>query len=318
MIFAIRTYKHTGSTKVIGFIGMLCFMFLGLTSVHGQQAFSYTQYMNDLTPINPASTLFDGDGGFNLLARKQWAGIVGAPTTLFFDGNLPIKATNGTAGFVFENNKFGPENLTELNGFYAQSVRLGWEQYLALSLNVGLRSYTANNTQLDPTDKALGPDINQSKPNLGFSVLYYSKTAYVGLSVPELTIRNLGKASVTNNNYFRNNYFLTAGITQELSEGIKIKPALLVSYTRGLPLITDISAMASFNDVFGVGLNYRTNNEAALIVSTDFLLFHVGYSYQFGVSGTTIGGFTNTTQEITIGYRLSHKRFNIDRVKRVF
>ena len=318
MILAEKRNKLKLSALKGWVLAMLCFLIIGTKTVNGQQTFSYTQYMNDLTPINPASTLVEGVGSFNMLARKQWAGIPGAPTTLFFDGNLPIKSTNGAAGVLFENSKFGPENLTELNAFYAQSVRIGWEQYLALSLNVGFRSYRANYTELDPNDKALGPDINQSKPNLGFSIMYYSKSAYIGLSLPELTIRNLGKASVQDNNYFRNNYFITAGIAQEISDGIKIKPATLISYTRGLPIIADVSAIALFNDVFGVGLNYRTNNEAALIVTTDFLLFHVGYSYQFGVSGSTIGGYTNATQEITIGYRLGRKKFNIDKVKRVF
>lgn len=318
MILTSKTNKQRVSALVGKCIVLLCFLLVVSNRVICQQTFSYTQYMNDLTPINPASTMVEDVGSFNLLARKQWAGVAGAPTTLFFDGNLPVRSTNGSAGFVFENNKFGVESLTSLNAFYAQSVRLGWDKYLALSLNVGYRSYIANYTQLDPNDKALGPDINQSKPNLGFSIMYYSKTAYIGLSVPQLTVRNLGKASVLDNNYFRNNYFITGGITQEISDGIKIKPATLISYTRGLPLLADVSAMAMFNDQFGVGLNYRTNNEAALLISTDFLLFHVGYSYQFGVSGATIGGFTNATQEITIGYRLTPKKFNIDKVKRVF
>ena len=76
-------------------IAMLFFLLIGFQGVKGQQTFSYTQYMNDLTPINPASTLEEGVGSFNMLARKQWAGIPGAPTTLFFDGNLPVKSTNG-------------------------------------------------------------------------------------------------------------------------------------------------------------------------------------------------------------------------------
>ena len=318
MIIGNKKDKKKGLANGLREIGLLFFLLMFTYVVKGQHSFSYTQYMNDLAPINPASSLVEANGSFNLLARKQWAGVPGAPTTLFFDGNLPVKSLNGTAGFIFESNKYGVENLTQLKGFYAQSVRLGWEQYIGLSLNVGFRSYIANYTQLDPTDKALGPDINQSKPNIGFSVIYYSRSFYTGISVPDLTVRNLGKTSVQDNNYFRNNYFVTAGFTQEISDGIKLKPATLLSYTRGVPLIADVSAIVLFNDVLGVGLNYRTSNESALIVTTDLLLFHVGYSYQFGVSGTTIGGYTNATQEITIGYRLGRKKFNIDRVKRVF
>jgi len=56
-----------------------------------------------------------------------------------------------------------------------------------------------------------------------------------------------------------------------------------------------------------LGVNYRTNNDAALIITTDFSSFYVGYSYQFGVSTTSIGGYSNATQEITLGFRISKK-----------
>lgn len=302
---------------VVSLIFFYCLLFA--INANCQQTFSYTQYMNNLTPINSAYSLMDNDGSFNMLARKQWAGINGAPTTLFFNGNIPLEKINGSAGLIFENDKFGPESLTEINAFYAQSVKIGDDVFLALSLNAGFKNYVANYSGLDPNDPAL-TDVRENKPNLGFGVLFYTPAFYIGVSVPELTIRNLGEASLLDNNYFRNNYFFTAGITAKLSEGIKFKPAALVSYTRGVPLITDMSGTFVFGDFLGVGLNYRTNTDAALIISTDFSLFHVGYSYQFSTSGSTIGGYNNATQEITIGIRFGKRGLhaNTEATPRVF
>jgi len=296
------------TSKQVVIMMMLC---LGTKIGYGQQSFSYTQYMNNLTPLNSAYALMDNDGSFNMLARRQWAGINGAPTTLFFNGNIPLEKINGSAGLIFENDKFGPENLTEINAFYAQSVQLGEGNFLAVSLNLGFKNYVANYSQLDPNDPAL-TDVRENKPNLGFGVLYYTKAFYIGVSVPELTIRNLGQASLLDNNYFRNNYFFTAGITATLSEGFKFKPAALVSYTRGVPLITDVSGTLVFGDFLGLGLNYRTNHDAALIISTDFSVFHVGYSYQFSTSGTTIGSYSNATQEITFGIRFGKRGLHVN------
>jgi type IX secretion system PorP/SprF family membrane protein len=274
---------------------------------YGQQTFSYTQYMNNLTPINPAYSLIDQKGNFDMLARRQWAGVDGAPTTLFFDGNLPLEGVKGSAGLIIENDKFGVENLTEINAFYAQAVQLSDEKFLAVSFTLGFKNYVADYSQLDPNDPALSPDTRENKPNVGFGVMYYSKNFYLGLSVPELAVRNLGEASLLDNNYFRNNYFLTGGFTLEPVDGIKLKPAALVSYTRGVPLITDISGTLVIKDFLGIGINYRTNNDAALIITTDFSSFYVGYSYQFGVSTTSIGGYSNATQEISLGIRFNKK-----------
>jgi len=52
------------------------------------QSFSFTQYMDNLTPINPAYSLLDQANSINTMARKQWVGIDGAPTTFLINGKL--------------------------------------------------------------------------------------------------------------------------------------------------------------------------------------------------------------------------------------
>lgn len=300
------------------FISFFLFFTFNTTNLLGQQTFSYTQYMNHPLPLNMATSLQDAGGSINLLVRKQWVGIDGAPSSFFVDGFLPIKKLNGTAGIIAENDKYGPESLTEFNAFYAQSVKLGETQFLGLSLNLGLRNYIANYTQLNPLDPALGPNINEIKPSLGFSLLYYSKTIYLGLSVPELTIRNLGKNTLLDNNFFRNNYFFMGGLNLKVVDGVQFKPASLVSYSRGVPPIADFSVMFLFGGAIGAGLNYRTNNESAIIITTDFNLFKVGYSYQFGLLSESLGRFIIPTQEITLSFRLGKKKFDSEKIKKVF
>src|ERR1700744_5158477 len=79
---------------------MLLVLLLG-TEVKGQtQQFSYTQYMDNLTPLNPAYSLLDKAGSLNMLGRKEWVGVDGAPTTFLFNGNIPIPSISAAAGAI--------------------------------------------------------------------------------------------------------------------------------------------------------------------------------------------------------------------------
>src|SRR6185437_14164635 len=78
-----------------------------------QQPFSYAQYMDNLTPHNPAYSLIDRAGSINTLASKKLVGINGAPTTFLLDANLPIESINGSTGLIVFNDKVGVENETE-------------------------------------------------------------------------------------------------------------------------------------------------------------------------------------------------------------
>ena len=108
------------------------------------------------------------------------------------------------------------------------------------------------------------------------------------------------------------------GLDLKVVNGIQFKPATLLSYTRGVPMIADFSGMFLFSNALGAGLNYRTNNETAIIVTTDFNLFEVGYSYQFGLLSESLGRFTVPTQEITINFRLGKRKFDLEKLKRIF
>lgn len=268
-----------------------------------QQSFSYAQYMDNLTPHNPAYSLIDKAGSINTLASKQLVGIDGAPTTFLLNANLPIEPINGAVGLIVFNDKVAIENETEFNAYFAKAIQLGPSAFLAVSLNAGLRNYVANYSQLAADDPTFKNDIRQTKPNVGFGVMYYSDRFYLGLSVPELTITSLGTASVQNNSNFRNNYYFAGAFITDVSEDITFKPATLVSYTKGVPLIADVSGTFYLKEILGLGLNYRTNKQMAGIITLNFDSFHIGYSYQFGTSSANLGGFNNATNEVTLGYR---------------
>jgi len=270
-----------------------------------QSAASYTQYMDNLTPLNSAYSLLDKAASVNLLGRTQYVGIQGAPNTFIFDGNVPIENIDGAAGLIINNDNFAIEHQTEVNAYFSKAVQLSADHYLAVSLDAGFRNYIADYSGLAPGDPAFANDVRETKASVGFGVLYYTDTYYFGVSVPQLTLRDLGSGSILDNNYFRNHYYFSGAFIGNLEDNgdIKIKPAALVSYSRGVPLIADMSATIYFKSILGLGVNYRTNGEMAGILSYNFGAFHIGYSYQFGTTSDDLGGLSNATHEITLGYR---------------
>ena len=289
-------YKLAGMLLLIAFAG---------NGAKAQQFFSYSQYMNNLMPLNSAYSLIDKNGSLNALVRRQWTGIEGAPSTFIFNGNLPIEAVNGAAGLMVMNDQFAVEHLTEINGFFAKGIQLSQNQFLGVSLNAGIRRYVANYSSLDATDPQFRNDVRENKPNIGFGIMYYSDHHYLGVSVPELSIRDLGNASAQRSDYFRNHFnFAGAYLFGKDGDDVRAKPAALATYTKGVPFILDFSTTIYFKELLGVGANYRTNNEMSGIISITSDILKLGYSYQFGTSSNNLGGrLSNATHEISLSYR---------------
>lgn len=286
--------------------GAMCLvMFLIINSAKGQQSASYTQYMGNLTPFNSAYSVVDNVASVNILFRSQYVGIQGAPNTFIFNGNMPLQSGSGAAGLIINNDNFAVEHQMLVNAYFAKSVQLSKDAFLCVSLNAGFRNYVADYAGLAPGDPVFADDIRETKASVGFGILYYTDSYYIGVSVPQLTFRDLGEGSLLDNNYFRNHYFISAAYLANLGDegDIKIKPAVLVSYVRGVPLIADISTTFYVKDVLGIGVNYRTNNEMAGIVSYNVHNFRIGYSYQFGTTSNNLAGISNATHEITLSYR---------------
>jgi type IX secretion system PorP/SprF family membrane protein len=268
------------------------------------QSFSFTQYMDNLTPFNPAYSVLDQAYSVNTMAKKQFVGIDGAPTTLLLNGNIPIESINGAAGLIVFNDQIAVEHLTEVNAYFSKAIQLGQSDYLAVSLNAGIRNYVANYSTVGPEDPTFANDVRQTRPNIGFGVMYFTDWYYLGISAPELTITSLGTASVQSAYNFRSHYYFTGALLADMAEDFKLKPSVLISYAKDVPLVTDISGIFYMKETLGLGASYRINNSlAAGLITLNLDQVHVGYSYQFGTSSNNLGGFNLATHEVTLSYR---------------
>src|SRR5579872_5380856 len=167
-ILSISTIRFPAASLLV------VFSFFCLSRVKAQQFFSYAQYMNNLAPLNSAYSLLDNNGSINALVRKQWVGVPGAPATFVFNANLPLEPIGASSGLIAMDDQLAVEHLTEINAYFAKSVRLTESNYLAVSLNAGIRRYVANYSSLDANDPVFSENLDETKPNLGFGLLLYS------------------------------------------------------------------------------------------------------------------------------------------------
>jgi type IX secretion system PorP/SprF family membrane protein len=305
----INLSRYTGIAA-----GIVAMLLTGIKTANAQQQqfFSYSQYMNNLTPLNSTYSLLEKAGNISGLVRKQWTGIDGSPTTFIFNASLPIQSINSAAGLIVLNDQLAKEHLTEINAFFAKGIQLAENQYLGVSLNAGLRRYVANYSSLTDNDPLFRNDVRENQPNIGFGVMYYTNHYYFGVSVPELSLRSLGTASIQSNDAFRNHYnFAAAYLFGKEEDNIRAKPAVLATYTKNVPFVADMSMTLYVKSMLGFGLNYRTNQEMSGILSVTSDILKLGYSYQFGTASNNIGGrLGRATHEITLTYRFGSDLLN--------
>jgi type IX secretion system PorP/SprF family membrane protein len=278
------------------------FSLIGITGANAQQnLIKYTQFADNLTPFNQAYSMLDKAGSVSSLVSRQFIDIQnGAPTALMLNLNVPFENVNASGGLVIKNNSEGPETLTEINAFFAKSIQLTSNQFLAVSLNVGFRKYVFEDP--DPTDPEF-TDVRQTDPNLGFGIMLYSDNYYLGLSVPELTIRSLGNAAAVSQVELENHYYFSGAYLAPLDEDFQLKPAVLVAYAKGASAVMAASATLYIQNVLGLGASYNTDKHVGGILSVNLDRFKVGYSYQVGTASGNFSAANSATHEVTLSYR---------------
>ncbi len=287
-------------------IGLLILAFSSLASeqLSAQQAYSYTQYMNNLTPLNSAYNAVSGSHNLSALVRQQWTGIEGAPSTVFITGGFNLPTIKSSAGLIIANTRAGIEKQFEATAFFAKSVSLAENTQLTVSGNAGISQFNANYNELDSFDPKFRDNVSTTAGLLGLGLMLHSDKFYVGVSVPRISLQDGNSKQRINPEYYA-----MGGYIFDTGTSLKIKPAVLLSYVSNLPFKTDVSVTAYLKEQIGLGVNYGSNKEFAGIISYAFknnLAF--GYSYQFAAGAQNLGSGANSTQELSLRYHFGSKK----------
>lgn len=298
--------------KLITFIA-----FIVTTLLWSQQDAQYTQYMYNMSVINPAYTT-DNLGIVNLgaLHRTQWVGVDGAPKSSNLFAHTPLN-DKIEVGFSMINDNIG--DVVKENNLYADiAYKLNLEENgnLSFGIKTGITFFDVNFNDfvLESGDVFTDPDfaenINKSYFNFGVGAYYNKDNYYVGLSVPNLlNSKHLDRDNGKYQGSEQMHVFLTGGYVFEISELVKFKPAFMSKIVKGSPVAFDITANVLYDNRFEFGLGYRIEDAFSAMFNVKATPeLRIGYAYDHTVSN--LGPFSSGSHEIFVLYDLD--LFNIN------
>jgi len=275
---------------------------------YAQQDPQFTQYMYNMSVINPAYATAD-EGMLNLGGhyRTQWVGLEGAPKTGSFFAHTPIN-DKIEIGISFTNDNIG-DVVSENNVFadFAYVIPIGYESNISFGLKAG---FTFFDTTFDgfilqsgntSTDIAFNENITKAFPNLGLGAFFFTDYYYLGFSAPNMLS---SKHIETENGIIATgvenvHYFFTGGYVFDLNRDLKLKPSFMAKSVKGAPLAVDITANVLVNQRLEAGLGYRFGDAVTGMVN--FRInpqLRIGYAYDYTTSN--LGSFNSGSHEIFI------------------
>jgi len=274
--------------KKIYFIAILA---LAITELRAQQDPHYTQYMYNMSVMNPAYAGSKESLSGGLLYRKQWIEIEDAPTTGTFFIHSPVGRNVGL-GLSVISDKIGPVEENNIYADFSYTLNLGGEHKVAFGLKGGLTMHKIDFNyifttlpQQSPLDPFSAGNPNNTFLNIGSGVFYYTNKYYVALSVPNMLKSKYLDFSGAQYGTEVIHYFLTGGYVFDLNPNLKFKPSTMIKSSVNAPTSIDVSANFMFYDKLELGATYRREDSFGGMINFAITPgLRVGYAYDHVIS----------------------------------
>ena len=309
-----QTYQCRYRQALIG----LLFMLSITSATWGQREPQYTQYMYNIGSFNPAYIGSVEKPDISLLYRSQWIDIPGAPRTLRFGINMPLKNEKHGIGFNVISDELGPSSQTYVDLGYSFQVFLSDNTKLAFGLDAGgsfLNVDFTEGTFENPGEPILDNQIVKTfYPTVGAGTFVYGDDWYLGASVPNFLTDELYSTDVARIVEDRLQVNFIGGVVFDLNTNLKFKPAFLINFISGAPATVNASANFLIKDAFTAGVSYRVDN--ALSALAGFQVSNsifIGYSYDYAT--TALADYSNGSHEFIMKFYLGEGIGREPRVK---
>ena len=278
-----------------------------------QQDPHYTQYMYNMTVVNPAYAGSRGLPVLTLLGRTQWVRVKGGARTATLSLDAPVGRAVGL-GFSVIHDEIGPVKENNVYGDFSFTVFTGEEGRLAFGIKAGATFLDIGLLSTVTPGDPLNVPVNQISPNFGAGIYYYTDKFYVGLSAPNfLETKHLGDdsgvASVASE---KMPIFLTSGYVFDVTNEFQIKPSAMIKGTSGAPISVDLSVNAMVQSVLELGLSYRIDDSiSAMIGIQASQKLRLGYAYDYSTS--SFGVYNSGSHELILTYSFSKRNMKSPR-----
>ncbi|MEM9832261.1 MAG: type IX secretion system membrane protein PorP/SprF [Bacteroidota bacterium] len=273
---------------------------------YAQQEVMFTQYMFNGLALNPAYAGSHDVVSATAIARQQWVGLEGAPSTQTFSLHSPVFNDQIGMGLMLLHDQIGITNQYNATLSYAYRIPLSHGK-LAMGLRAGINSYHADYGEvgIDNDDAFNQGNIQVWQPNFGAGLYYYNQRFYLGASVPQLLEETFNNGEIGANRGLVRHYFLSTGYVFDLNDDLKLKPNALVKMVEGAPVQFDINANLLIMEVLWLGISWRSFDSVDALLQlqlTDRL--QLGYSYDFATS-SEIRSVNGGSHELSLNYRFT-------------
>jgi len=274
--------------KKIYFTALLAF--IAGADAFAQQDPNYTQYMYNMSVINPAyAGSKDGISG-GLLYRKQWVDIEDAPETATFFVHSPVGKNVGL-GISAVTDKIGPVKETNVYADFSYTLNLGGDYKLGFGVKAGATKHSIDFNTIYPTlpdandGVFAGGNPEETFVNAGAGLFFHNEKFYVALSVPNMLKAKYLSYDGTNYGSEEMHYFLTGGYVFDLNPSLKFKPFAMLKSSFNAPASVDVSANFMYVERFEIGATYRLEDSFGGMVNFAITpSIKIGYAYDHIVS----------------------------------
>lgn len=261
-------------------------VFIGLT-IHAQQDAQYTQYMYNMSAINPAYAGSGGSTSFGILQRSQWHGLDGAPKTTTVFGHTPVSEKVGLGASIISD-KIGVYSKTNITTDFSYLVKLSDKHHLSFGLKAGGSIHNIGLASIDlkeENDPLFSQNINTVRPIFGTGVLFYTDKFYIAASIPNVLESLHTDANNNELGLGYRHYFFTGGYLFNLSENLKFKPSFLIKSAFEATPSYDINANIEINKKVEFGLSYRLEDSFSGLINLSVTPnIKIGYAYDAVIS----------------------------------
>lgn len=291
-----------------GYLSILLLL-IGM-GIMAQEYANQSLYNRNPLLINPAVAGYTD--GFNLATgfRKQWLGIDGAPKLLSFSGHTYLEDYNIGTGLMIQQYTIGAFKQTSFFTTYAYRLKFDFA-----TLQLGLQAGIVNNQSnlagadllgvIDPGFATL--DFSETKFNAGAGAFLFAENYYVGVSAPLLinSKYEVGEAGTVETN---RPIFLTAGYLYQYNPEFTFKPYLYSRYLSGAPFGYDLGLTAYYDQHFGLGVLYKSENTFSFNMELIFEnKIYISYAYDLP-GGAELSQAEHGSHEIILNYLIPSKR----------
>ena len=256
---------------------------------YGQSMPMYSQYMYNMTNINPAYAGNRGVPSLSFIWREQWAGLSGAPSTKSITLDMPTEDKKFGLGIqLFDDRYVGVIKRTGMSLYYNIKIPVSEHGVLSLGLKGGFYNDLKMLTNVDlgqivAYDAAYSSNFNKIIPLAGAGVYYNDDHFYAGFSAPDVVTFSKTQSYKSDSSLYQVNeihYFFTTGYSFDVNDDVAIKPSLLLKMASGAPIEADFNTSVWLKNTVGLGASYRTGESVLGMAELQITpQFRVGYAY---------------------------------------